>query len=114
VVIEEAPSRRVPLNVTFHPSAYWTVQQYREVFAFEPSYRYLMHDRDRIFSSALERSIENLGLTALKTPYRSPMANGLCEPLFGSMRRECLDFMILLSERHSRYLLGFFDSDGAS
>lgn len=51
-------------------------------------------------SSALDRSIENLGLEVLKTPYRSPKANALCERLIGSIRRECLDFMMPLSERH--------------
>ena len=93
------------LNVTRHPSAQWTLQQFREAIPYDHRYQYLIHDRDSIFSSALDRSIENLGLEVLKTPYRSPKANALCERLIGSIRRECLDFMIPLSERHLLRLL---------
>ena len=105
VVVEHASRRLLHLDVTRHPSAEWTLQQFREAIPSEHRYAYLIHDHDSIFSSALDRSIENLGLEVLKTSYRSPMANGLCERLIGSIRRECLDFVIPLSEKHLLRLL---------
>ena len=98
--MEHASRRLLHFNVTRHPSAGWTLQQFREAIPSDHAYQYLIHDRDSVFSSALDRSIDNLGLEVLKTPYRSPKANALCERLVGSIRRECLDFVIPLSERH--------------
>ena len=83
-----------------HRGKCFTSTSFREAIPSDHRYQYLIHDRDSIFSSALDRSTENLGLEVLKTPYRSPKANALCERLIGSIRRECLDFMIPLSERH--------------
>ena len=68
-------------------------------------YRFLVHDRASIYTQALDTSIANLRLRVLKTPYRSPKANSLCERLIGSLRRECLDWAIPLSEGHLRSLL---------
>lgn len=67
--------------------------------------RFLMHDRDSIFSGQLDRCVRNLGLRTLKTPPQSPRANALCERLIGTLRRECLDFLIPLTENHLRRLL---------
>jgi hypothetical protein len=71
-----------------------TLQQFRECVTGEEGYRFVIHDRDRIFSGELDQSLKSLGLTVLKTPYKSPQANAFCERLIGSARRECLDFMI--------------------
>src|SRR5205809_993898 len=57
-------------------------------------YRFLMHDRDSIFSQPLNQQVRHLGLRILKTPARSSQANALCERLLGTLRRECVDFMI--------------------
>jgi putative transposase len=62
-------------------------------------------DRDSIYSKELDMSLETLGLTTLKTPYKSPQANSFCERLIGTARRECLDFMIPLNEAHIRRTL---------
>jgi transposase InsO family protein len=91
--------------VTAHPTAAWTLQQLREAFPSEHEYRFLIHDRDSIFSKALDNSIRNLRLRVLKTPYRTPQANALCERFIGTLRREFLDWMIPLSENHLRLLL---------
>jgi transposase InsO family protein len=88
------------LRVRISYSPAWTLQQLREAIPSDHEYRYLIHDRDSIFSVGLDASARNLGLRVLKTPYRSPQANALCERLIGSVRRECLDFLIPLSERH--------------
>jgi transposase InsO family protein len=64
--------------------------------------RSLIHDRDSIYSAAVDRAVGAMGLTVLKTPVRCPQANAFCERLIGTMRRECLDWLIVLNERHLR------------
>ncbi|MDH3692180.1 MAG: integrase core domain-containing protein, partial [Gammaproteobacteria bacterium] len=105
VVIEHKSRRLVHCNVTQHPTAEWTRQQFREAIPSDHQYRYLIHDRDRIFSNGFDRSIENFGMHVLKTPYRSPKANSICERAIGSMRRECLDYMIPITESQLRRIL---------
>lgn len=105
VVMEIGTRRILHCNVTAHPTAAWTVQQFREAIPSDHSYRFLIHDRDSIFSADVDQTIENLGLKVLRTPVRAPQANAYCERLIGTMRRECLDFMIPLSEKHLRAIL---------
>ena len=69
------------------------------------SRRYLIHDRDSIFARSLDESIRNLGLTVLKSPPHSRKANAICERMIGTIRRECLDWLIPLSESHLRLIL---------
>jgi putative transposase len=106
VMIEHGSRRLLHLNVTAHPTAAWTLQQLREALGYERRYRYLIHDRDRIFAKSLDESIERLGLQVLKSPLRSPMANAICERVIGTIRRECLDWLIPISEAHLRAILG--------
>jgi transposase InsO family protein len=105
VVMEHATRRILHVNVTEHPAAPWTLQQLREAIPADHSYRFLIHARDCIFSQALDQSIGNLGLRVLKTPPQSPQANALCERLLGTLRRECVDFMIPLNASPLRHLL---------
>ena len=105
VVIEIGSRRIIHFNVTAHPSACWTMQQLREAIPSDHEYRFLINDRDSIFSSALDCQVGALGLKVLRTPIRAPKANGHCERLVGTMRRECLDYLIPLNERHLRNLL---------
>ena len=81
------------------------MQQFREVASNEKLYRFLIHDRDGIYSHQLDSALEAMGLRILKTPYRAPQANAYCERLVGSVRRECLDYLIPLNERHLRRTL---------
>jgi len=105
-VVVEIESRRIlHFNVTSHPSAEWTIQQFRETFPWEHDYRWLIHDRDSIFSEALDESVEAMDLKVLKTPRRAPRANAFCERVNGTIRRECLDHVIPLGERHLRRIL---------
>jgi putative transposase len=106
-VILELGSRRIlHCNVTAHPSAEWTLQRFRETLSGERSYRFLIHDRDSIFSEDLDHELaQGFGLKVLKSPPRSPQANAYCERLIGTLRRECLDFLIPLNERHLRQSL---------
>jgi putative transposase len=105
VVMEHATRRILHVNATGHPTAAWTLQQLREAIPADHTYRCLIHDRDAIFSHDLDQRVRHLGLRVLKTPVRSPQANTLCERLLGTLRRECLDFLIPLSEHHLRHLL---------
>ena len=91
VVIEHASRRLLHVNVTAHPTAEWTLQQLREAIPSDHTYRFVIHDRDRIFSAQLDQSIRHLGLRVLQTPPRAPQANAVCERVLGSLRRECLD-----------------------
>jgi Integrase core domain/ABC transporter len=68
-------------------------------------YKFIIHDRDNIYSREVDSSLRTLGLRVLKTPYRSPQANAFCERLIGSARRECLDFMIPINEGHVRWIM---------
>ena len=105
VLMEHATRRILHVNVTPHPTAQWTLQQLREAIPPDHCYRFLLHDRDSIFSPQLNHGIRHLGLRVLKTPVRTPQANALCERLIGTLRRECLDFMLPLTENHLRRLL---------
>jgi putative transposase len=100
VLMEHATRRILHCNVTTHPTAQWTLQQLRDAMPADHNYRFLIHDRDAIFSQELDQSIRHLGLRILKTPVRSPQANAACERLLGTLRRECLDYLIPLSEHH--------------
>jgi putative transposase len=103
VVIEHRSRRLVHCNVTAHPSSAWTLQQLREAVGVE-GYKYLLHDRDSIFARHMNESIGCLGVTVLKSPPRSPKANAVCERVIGTIRRECLDWLIPLSETHLRHI----------
>ena len=105
VIMEVGTRRLVHFNVTSHPTAAWTLQQFREAIDNEAGYRFLIHDRDQIYSPELDRLIEDWGVKILKTPFRSPQANSHCERLIGSLRRGCLDFLIPMNERHLREIL---------
>jgi len=105
VMIEHGSRQLLHVNVTAHPTAAWTLQQLREALGYEHRYRYLIHDRDRIFAKSMDDSIGRLGLKVVKTPFRSPMANAICERSIGTIRRECLDWLIPLSEEHLRGIL---------
>jgi putative transposase len=102
VVMEHATRRILHLNVTAHPTALWTLQRLRDAIPSNHDYGFLIHDRDAIFSQAIDQRIGHLGLRVLKTPPQSPQANALCERLLGTLRRECLDFLIPRTEDHLR------------
>jgi len=98
--MEHGSRRIIHLNVTAHPTAARTLQQLREAIPSDHTYRFILHDRDAIFSRQFDASVARMGLEVIKTPMRSPQANSFCERLIGTIRRECLDWMIPVSEEH--------------
>ena len=106
LVVMEIGSRRIlHCNVTTHPTAAWTLQQFREAVPGDHTYRFLIHDRDSIFSTEVDAELRGFGLKVLRTPVQTPKANAYCERLMGTIRRECLDYVIPLSEKHLRTIL---------
>ena len=105
-VAMEVGSRRIlHFNVTSHPTAEWTVQQFREFLAFDHPYQLVIHDRDAIFSTELDAALKGIAVRVIRTPVRAPSANAFCERLIGTIRRECLDWMIPFGEAHLRRIL---------
>src|SRR5712692_7410605 len=105
VVLEVGTRRILHFNVAEHPTAEWTAQQFRMVVSGDQPHRWLIHDRDSIYSEGLDATVAAMGLTILKTPVRAPQANAHGERLIGTIRRECLDWVIPLNERHVRRVL---------
>jgi putative transposase len=105
VVLEIGTRRILHWNVTAHPTADWTAQQFRMIVPGNQPHRFVIHDRDTIYSEGVDQTFAAMGLTVLKTPVRAPQANAFCERLVGTIRRECLDFVIPVHERHLRAVL---------
>jgi putative transposase len=95
----------IHFNVTEHPTADWTLQQLREALPGDQDYKFLLHDRHKTFSSSLDEEVESWGIHVLRTPVRMPTANAHCERLIGTIRRECLDYVIPLNASHLRRTL---------
>ncbi len=102
IVLSHDRRHIVHFNVTAHPTAQWTAQQLFEAFPFETAPRYLLRDRDAIYGDMVQRRIKSLGIEEVVTAPRSPWQNPFCERVIGSIRRDCLDHVIVLNERHLR------------
>ncbi len=103
LVVMEIGSRRIlHTNITAHPTAAWVIQQFRDCIPGGDTHRYLIHDRDAIFSREVDAALRSFDIAPLRTPVRSPKANAFCERLIGTMRRECLHWIIPLGEEHLR------------
>ena len=97
----ELKTRRiVHSTVTTSRSDEWTAQQLREATPWGQGPKYLLHDRDSKYASHFSAVTAGSGIKELRTPYRRPRANGICESYMGSLRRECLDHALILNDRH--------------
>ncbi len=105
VLLSHHRRRIVHLAVTEHPTAVWTAQQIIEAFPNDTAPRWLLRDRDAIYGAVFRRRAAGMGITELITSPSSPWQNPYAERLIGSLRRECLDHVIVLGERHLRRLL---------
>ena len=95
----------VHFNVTAHPTTFWTAQQIIEAFPEESVPRFLVRDRDRIYGGLFRRRVAAMGIEEVVTAAQSPWQNPYAERLIGSIRRECLDHLIVLNERQLRRIL---------
>jgi transposase InsO family protein len=93
------------INVTTSPTAEWISRQITEAFPWDETPRDLIRDRDQIYGSIVTRRIRVMGIRDKPTASASPWQNGFAERLIGSIRRECLDHFIVLSEAHLRRIL---------
>ena len=105
VVLAHERRRILHVNVTPHPTSSWTAQQLREAFSWEVTPGFLLRDRDTIFDGTFREAVAAFGLTEVRTAPRSPWQNPYVERVIGSIRRECLDHVIVINERHLRRLL---------
>jgi len=95
----------VHFNVTEHPTAQWTAQQTVEAFPWDPAPRFLLRDRDKIFGASFRHRIRILDMRQVLIAPRSPWQNPYVERLIGSIRRECLDHVIVFNDRHLKKML---------
>jgi putative transposase len=105
VVLAHDRRRVVHFNVSASPTAYWTGQQLVEAFPWETAPRYLLRDRDGLYGAEFSSRVQSMGICEVKTAPRSPWQNPYVERLIGTLRRECLDHMVVLNETHLRWLL---------
>jgi putative transposase len=92
-------------NVTSYPSALWIVQQMREAWPYAQAHRFLLFDHDAKFGNDVVCAAKDLGSRPVRTAFRSPWQNGVAERWVGSCRRDLLDHVIVLNERHLKRLM---------
>jgi len=105
VLLAHQRRRIVHPNVTEHPKAVWTAQQMIEAFPDDTAPRWLLRDRDSIYGDPFRRRVASMGIGEVVSRPSSPWQNPYAERLIGSIRRECLDHVIVLDERHLRRVL---------
>jgi transposase InsO family protein len=95
-IIELKSRKVIHVNVTRSPTDLWVAQQLREATPYGQTPKYLIRDNDKKFGSNFARVATISGIQVLRTPYRTPQANAVCERFLGSVRRECLDHYLIL------------------
>ena len=98
------------LGVTAHPTAEWIARQLTEAYGWTAAPRYLVRDRDAVYGDIFIRRLQAMGIRDRPTAARSPWQNGYAERLIGSIRRDCLDHVVVFGERHLRHLLESYQS----
>jgi transposase InsO family protein len=93
------------INVTANPTAEWIARQITEAFPWSEAPRYLIRDRDRVYGTVVLRRLRAMGIRDRPIAPASPWQNGFAERLIGSIRRECVDHMIIFGEAHLRRIL---------
>ena len=108
VVLVHDRRRIVDFNVTEHPTAQWAAQQLTEAFPFDTTPRYLIRDGDGCYGRQVQRRIRSLGMKEVITAPASPWQNPYVERVIGSIRRELLDHVVVLNEKHLKRLLSAY------
>jgi len=108
VILRHSRRKLLWLSVTAHPSAEWIARQLTEACGWNEAPRYLIRDRDRAYGETFIRRLEAMGIRDRPSSARSPWQNGHAERLIGSIRRDCLDHVVVFGERHLRHLLNSY------
>jgi transposase InsO family protein len=108
IILKNNRRKVIHFNTTEHPTAQWTAQQIVEAFPWDTVPKYLIRDRDSIYGSYFRQRVKNMGITEVLTAPRSPWQNPYAERLIGSIRRECLNHVIVLSEKHLLIILSSY------
>src|SRR5207253_4342782 len=108
LVLAHERRRIVHLAVTAHPTAEWTAQQLKEAFPWDTAPQYLLRDRDRIFGQDFVDQVKAMGIKQVLSAPRSPWQRAYMERLIGSIRRECLDHVVVFNERSLRRILSCY------
>jgi transposase InsO family protein len=108
VVLAHHRRRVVHFNVTEHPTAQWTAQQITEAFPWETAPKYLLRDRDAIYGRVFQRRVRTMGIEEVLTAPRSPWQKAFVERIIGSIRRDCLDHVVVLNDPHLKRILASY------
>ena len=107
-IIELKSRKVIHVNVTRSPTDPWVAQQLREATSYGQAPKYLIRENDRKFGLHFARVATTSGIKVLRTPYRMPRANAICERFLGSVRRECLDHLLILQEKQLQRVLNAY------
>jgi transposase InsO family protein len=105
LILQHSRRKLLWLAVTAHPSAEWIAQQLTEAYGWQQAPRYIIRDRDCVYGGVFLRRLRAMGIRDQPTAPHSPWQNGCAERLIGSIRRDCLDHVIVFGERHLCHLL---------
>src|SRR5580700_7471373 len=108
IILAHGRRRIVRFDVTQHPTAAWLAQQVIEAFPWETAPRFLLRDRDAAYGSVFSNRVAAMGIPEVATGPRSPWQNPFVERVIGSIRRECLDHIVIFNERHLRRVLSSY------
>jgi len=108
VFIDHRRRELVHVNVTANPTAAWVWRQVIEATSWGRTPRHLLRDWDTVYGHDFRQRARRIGIDAVATPVRSPRANAIAERMIGTLRRECLDHLIILDEQHLRSVLSEF------
>lgn len=108
IVLRHNQRRIVHFNITTNPTVQWTVQQIKEAFPYDQSPKYLLRDRDAIYGQVFQQTINSMGIKEVVTAPKSPWQNPFAERLIGSIRRECLDHIIIFNQKHLYRILTLY------
>ena len=105
LILSHEHRKIVHFNVTDSPTSLWTGRQLIQAFPWHTAPKYVLRDNDKIFGLEFQQVVKNLGMEEVKTARKSPWQNPYVERVIGSIRRECLDHMIIFGEKHLRKVL---------
>ncbi len=108
IILTHDRRKIVRFDVTRHPTAGWLSRQVTEAFPWDTAPRYLLRDRDASYGSEFCKRVDAIGFIEVVSAARSPWQNAYVERVIGSIRRECLDYIVIFNERHLRRVLSWY------